>query len=150
MAAPLLVMMSFIIYFVYKRISLESQLVDYWWRINYKDIEIILSRRKNAGDGSTSGAANGSLVSSSRGPSDKAFQTEINSHRGGQHSSGVVTNSVTKETETSTAFANSAADVCYGNIILGNYKLAKVALKPISKLHQTRKLMIDLRTVNVI
>lgn len=147
MAAPLLVIMSLIIYFVYKRISLESQLVDYWWRINFKDIEIIASRRKNAGD--NSGAASGSVVSSSHGPSVKAYQTEISSHRG-QKNSGVAGTSVTRETDTSAAFATSAADVCYGSIILGNYKLAKVAIKPISKLHQTRKLMIELRTVNVI
>lgn len=152
MAAPLLIVMGFVMFCVYKHISLESQLVDYWWRINSKDIEMITSRRKNAGDrGSSVNTKMGSSLASSHAASIKARQTVVSEHTGIQTRPGsdAAENSVTKGTDTSVAFATSAADVCYGNISLGVYKLAKVALKPISKLPQTRKLMIELRTVSM-
>lgn len=151
LAAPLAVVMGTILYFVYKRINLESQLVDYWWKISYKDIEIVETRRKNAGDGSSCATgAGGSQVSSHVNSASRIAGKPNDDNESDSRSpiaSGVARTTITKGTSTS-AYASTAADVCYGEISLGVYKLAKVALKPISKFHQSRKLMVELRTVS--
>lgn len=156
--------MGAILYFVYKRISLESQLVDYWWRINYKDIEFVGTRRKRAGDGSSVAASDDggdaagedSQVTSSRAMRSMKLaradsgRTEMIEDKGPLSAVGgsqTAKTTITKVTGTS-GFASSAVDVCYGNINLGIYKLTKVAVKPISKFHQSRKLMVELRTVS--
>jgi len=134
---------------------LESQLVDYWWKISYKDIEIISTRRKNVGDGSSVANETGSQISANQpvlqqeageSVSDIPDKRRDSSQIG--HSSELGKTTITRVTDTS-AFASSAADVCYGSISLGVYKLAKVALRPFSKFHQSRKLMIELRTVSI-
>lgn len=153
--------MVLVLYFVYTRISLESQLVDYWWRINYQDIEILDSRRKNAGDGSSVVTSSQVSLASkksadeqrkgqdgSTGTSDQAGGKDSDCNRGPRSLAEVANRSVTR---TTTSGLNSTnADVCYGNICLGIHKLNKVALKPIAKFHQSRKLMIELRSVSVI
>lgn len=147
LAASAAIVMGPILYYVYKRISLESQLVDYWWKIQYADVEIVSTRRKNAGDGS-SVVTGGSQVSSQCTPRNK-IQKSQSIGSGQVDAVQGARSSVTKLTlNTSLAFNSSAADVCYGNMSLGVYKLAKVALKPIKKFHQSRKLMIELRTVS--
>lgn len=156
LAVPLALVMGSALYFIYNHISLESQLVDYWWKINYRDIEIVQTRRKNAGDGSSivTGAGAESQVSSHPGQLHKGTESSLDPYdksRPAVRSSELGrTTTITKVTDTSAAFASSAADVCYGNITLGVYKLTKVAIKPISKFHQSRKLMIELRTVSTL
>lgn len=145
MAAPPAAIMGSILYFVYNRISLESQLVDYWWKISYSDIEIVSTRRKEAGK-SSSIITGGSQVSEQALPSVKILHA-TDSIASEPHQAAK--SSITKVTSTSVAYNSSAADVCYGDISLGIYKLAKVALKPISKFHQSRKLMIELRNVSI-
>lgn len=144
MAVPPAAILGSILYFVYKRISLESQLVDYWWKVSYSEIEIVSTRRKEAGKSSS---ADGSQVSEKASHLLKGLKdTEsVNSE-----SHQAAKSSITKITNTSVAYNSSAAEVCYGDINLGMYKLAKVALKPISKFHQSRKLMIELRNVSFI
>lgn len=154
-SAPLVVILGSLFYFVHSRLSLESKLVDYWWKIHLSELEIVMTRRKNANDGSlivsgsagpAGGCAESSLVSSSHGG-----QLRIREAGGAGSTVGCdKTTAITKASTTdfnSTAVASSM-DVCYGNITLAVYKLAKVALKPISKFHQSRKLMIELRTVS--
>lgn len=162
LATPLAAIMGALVYFIYKHLSLESQLVDYWWKISSSDIEMVDVRRKRAGGSSVSGAVDGgaggagSHVSSSQKPRRIAAVVtasfEIDSASGGnQRTAGseLAKTTITKATNTS-GFNSSAADVCYGDISMGIYKLAKVALKPIAKFRQTRKLMIELRTVSVV
>lgn len=153
MAAPLMLIMGSLLYFVHKRISLESKLVDYWWRIHLSDIQMVSTRRKNVKDGSLVMAGAESLVSSQLQSSTKLIKSkrtgaklvrEISCGSGSINDCGKT--NVTKATNT-TAMASSL-DVCYGDISLGIYKLSKVALKPISKFHQSRKLMIELRNVS--
>lgn len=52
MSGPLVLIMSLLMYFVYSRLSLEAQLVDHWWKIRMADVEVVLTRRKNANNGS--------------------------------------------------------------------------------------------------
>ena len=79
-------------------------------------------------------------------------KSEASSHKGtkeflstGNSGAGIGT-IVTRVTEATTNV--SKLDVCYGNISLGIYKMAKVAVKPISEFRQSRKLMIELRSVS--
>lgn len=150
--------MGALIFFIYRHLSLESQLVDYWWKINFSDIELVDVRRKNAGEGAggssvgAAGGASGSHVSSlaRRVVGQEMSAGGSNGHKttgGGGAASEFAKTTITKATNTS-GFNSSAADVCYGEISLGVYKLSKVALKPIVKFRQSRKLMIELRTVS--
>lgn len=142
---PLGMVMGSVLYFVYSRIAMESQLVDYWWKINYKEIEIVLTRRKAAGDGSSVATGADSQVSSTHGGAEGGKSAKSGDGVASEPGKTVIT----KVTNTS-GFASTAADVCYGEISLGLYKLSKVALKPISKFYQSRKLMIELRTVSAL
>lgn len=204
---PIVSLMIAVAYVVLKRIRLESQLVDHWWRIDPSEIELVSTRRKQAAcsdlagstsavsvsgasmddadTGTVSQAAMSALVPAQSGVMSSA-QTVARLRGHGQSSVGasmagsamafaagsgdngatkqnagaagaktVSSSGVTKTTGADTSVAHSsympessvAADVCYGSINLGLYKLNKVALKPIGKFHQSRKLMIDLRTV---
>lgn len=144
LATPLAIVVSVVLYFLYNHISLESQLVDYWWKINYEDIDILATRRKG-GTSVPDSTAHGSLVSTQEsGPNPASRGTKKTGI-----SSAVAHTTVTKVTEASGAFTSSAVDICYGDINLGIFKLVKVAIKPIGKFHQSRKLMIELRTVSV-
>lgn len=134
--APISLLMGLILYFVYNKISLESKLVDYWWKINTKEIEIVQARRK--GDGTSS-------VGSQVSDAEKARRGTSTTSQGKADQPASEFKSMN---ETSMA-VSSKPDVCYGNINLGIYKSAKVALKPIGKLHQSRKLMIELRVVSI-
>lgn len=159
LAAPLIMITGFVLYFVHNRIHLESQLVDYWWRIDIRDIEIIASRRKNLGGGASIGTVEicGSQTESvQRAITDASNQsdkgTEVGLYKAKndttiQDSAVGQRTTITKVTDTS-AFNSSAPDVCYGSIVLGIYKLNKVALKPISKFRQTRKMMMEIRGVS--
>lgn len=153
MAAPPAIIMGSILYFVYNKIRLESQLVDYWWKISLSDIEIVLTKRKTAGNCSSI-VTNGSQVSVPTLPSIKLSKSALADETQQFKDSSVginqtVKSGITKVTNTSVAYNSSVGDVCYGDIVLGIYKMAKVALKPISKFHQSRKLMIELRTVSI-
>lgn len=163
LAGPLVLALGGLFYFVHSKLSLESQLVDHWWKIHLSDIEIVLTRRKNANDGSLvlqQTGAEGSLVSSQDGNTAASASanrlaigvpgpfSKVGSVIGvGGLSVAATRTEITKATDTTAGWASSALDACYGNITLGIYKLSKVALKPISKFHQSRKLMIELRTV---
>lgn len=187
---PLAALLGGLFYFVQSKLTLESKLVDYWWRIHMSEIEIISTRRKHANDGSLvlmpTGATGGggyggtdqSFVSSQLQPPSESSKPATNEQQQQQQraagggtsvttmlasqkmiASTVVGDSafgpgagcdkttVTRATADTTAMASSL-DVCYGNIALGVYKLSKVALKPISRFHQSRKLMIELRSVS--
>lgn len=127
-SSPFVLIVAIVVYLVYRHVSLESQLVDYWWKIKYEDIEILQSRRKQALDGTLLNDDKTSVVSSinasSKTHSDQCAKTTI---------------------------TNVSTTICatYGNITLGNYKLGRVALKPIHKFHQSRRMMLELRTVSL-
>lgn len=133
------------LYFIHKYLSMESELVDYWWRIQLDEIEFIVSRRKKANDGALVANRAESTISSAK---DSA---SVNPE---ERASVVKTKSVARTTDVrtttgiGTTIESSAADVCYGDISLGKYKQTKVAVKPIVKYHQSRKLMLELRTVS--
>lgn len=152
MSAPLALVLGSILYFVYKRISLESQLVDNWWKVDHREVELVTVRRKNAGDGSViiGSAVNGSTVSSQAKTKQNSRMDSIDEKASTEFSGQGKTTIITRATDASGAFTSSAADMCYGEINLGIYKLNKVALKPIAKFHKSRKLMIELRTVSII
>lgn len=140
--------------FVYRHLSFEAQLVDYWWKIRISDIEILDSRRKQAADGSSQAESESLGIEL-----DKSIQGNQNEQLIGTHSVASSSgnnkssraqstlegksSSITKVTNVS-----SAVDATYGDIALGNYKLGKVALKPIVKFHQSRKLMMELKMVS--
>lgn len=126
-SAPFITIIVVVVYFVYKHISLESQLVDYWWKVKLSDIEILVSRRKIAADGAGSSDDKTSVISSLN------LSANTHSEHGGK-----------------TTITNVSTTICttYGNILLGNYKLGRVALKPISRFRQSRKMMLELRTVS--
>lgn len=160
LAIPSIASAGLIFLFIYKRLSLESQLVDHWWKVGIDEVEIVTTRRKAVG-GSSSGHLTGtsSLVSSQAKTitlsehetkqsreSNTQKRDSLSQSRGPQ--SELVKSTVTKVTLNSGCTSNTAIDVCYGSIGLGIYRLNKVALKPILKLHQSRKLMIELRTVS--
>lgn len=145
LVVPLGLLVVGTLYFIHKYLSMESELVDYWWRIQLDEIEFIVSRRKKANDGSLVAARAESIISSAKdsgqvGPEDQA--------------SIIRTKSVARTTDDrttahmGTTIVSSAADVCYGDISLGKYKQTKVAVKPILKYYQSRKLMLELRTVS--
>lgn len=170
-SAPVGLVMCLILYLVYSQINLESQLVDYWWKVSLKDVELIETRRKQAGAGSSivsGGAAGCGSQASIFSKTPKQAEDDITdisdktTREPATQADGLKlikkcesdfankTSNITKATNTNTsAFASTAADVCYGDIHLGIYKLAKVALKPIDKFNQSRKLMIELRTVSI-
>jgi len=213
-ASKLLIILASIVYFIHNRLSLESQLVDHWWKIQLGDIELVLTRRKNANDGSLVMASD--AMGHSQGADEMgsmnlaAVEVERSNFRAessladnlgpsgakGQHgaasesvttapaiapsgmsmlisaggrfrSSTVVTGqssavknssiSLANKTETSrttnvsmtqASKSQSVIDVCYGDITLGIYKLAKVAIKPIGDFQQSRKLMLELTAVS--
>lgn len=144
LVAPLSLVAVAILYLVYRHLRLESQLVDYWWKIKYKDIELLGSRRKAANDGSVSAVETASVVSSFH------MSTGAKGSAAGQQAafSGNQSEPGKSQVTQTTTNVSSAADACYGNIELATYKLSKVGLKPISKFHQSRKLMVELRTVS--
>lgn len=149
MAAPPAIIMGSILYFVFNKIRLESQLVDYWWKLSLSDIEFVLTKRKTAGNCSSIVTVD-SQVSVPTLPSIKNADGTQLKQEGSVVANQTVKSSITKVTNTSMAYDSSVGDVCYGDILLGIYKMAKVALKPISKFHQSRKLMIELRTVSIV
>jgi hypothetical protein len=150
-------------YFVHTRLKLESQLVDQWWRIHVSDIELVETWRKSTKDGSIVATGN-SMVSSETRDSSERHATTVppasvvlsSASSGGKQrldatrpSSDLSRTEVTRTTaDTTGVWGSSVADVCYGNIRLGIFRLAKVALKPINKFHQSRRLMIELRSVS--
>lgn len=117
---------------------MESQLVDYWWKIRISEVEILKSRRKGA---SSSGCSD--HTSSVGGASGRHSLISNSTSRGPKSSHFTKSSALTKVTHDS-----SAVDATYGEISVANYKLGKVALKPIIKFNQSRKLMIELRTVS--
>lgn len=148
-------------YFVHSRLRLESQLLDHWWRIHLSEIELVKTWRKNVNDGSLAATSSivGSMMSSAvpsiqrragQKPGDTINATSKTTHGAVAEIANAFADKteVTRATDTSGAWATSAADVCYGNITLGFFRLSKVALKPISRLHQSRKMMIELRGVS--
>lgn len=153
---PTALLVGIILFIVYRRMSLESQLVDHWWKISQSDIEFLITRRKALGE-----TGDGLLVSSQAvrvtssdganlSKSEPLAVTNLTSAPSSVTSnSGLPRTTVTKVTMTGVGKSSSAADLCYGVIGLGIYRLNKVAIKPMAKLHQSRKLMIELRTVSV-
>lgn len=182
LAGPLAVLLG-LFFFLHSRLRLESQLVDYWWRIHMSEVEIVSTLRKSLRDGSLVKShqsddyeRSNSLASSVTGVAEHQQQAAARAHarRGATSGCSLVGGSmktptptasnlgslvaanatnarteVTRTTDTSGAWS-SVADVCYGNISLGLFRLVKVALKPIRKFHHSRKLMIELRGVSKI
>lgn len=150
---PLGILVAVILYLIHKHLSMESKLVDYWWRIQLDDIEFIITRRKKANDGSLLASTADSLASSGA-PSEQASGFGPTMHGSLARTSGgsrvaKTTSGRATNLGTTTIGTSSVVDVCYGDISLGLYKQAKVAVKPIAKYHQSRKLMLELRTVSV-
>jgi hypothetical protein len=153
LSGPLAILTS-LFCFVHRRLRLESQLLDHWWRIHLSEIEIIRTLRKSANDGSLVTNSEGSVVSSAGTSFQRRAKRRITNNDDddddidGMAATAGDKTEVTRATDTTNAWASSATDVCYGNITLGIFKLTKVALKPISTFHQSRKLMIELRGVS--
>lgn len=120
--------MSILLYFVYRHLRLESQLVDYWWKIKYEEIDILQTRRRDGADGTNVGDDKSSVISS----------LNLSSKAHSEHGA-----------KTTVTNVSSTLCVTYGDILLANYKLGRVSLKPISKFHQSRKLMLELRIVSI-
>lgn len=161
---PIALAVSSGLYAVYRRISMESALVDYWWRIKFNEIEILESITKSCADESSAvgGADSASVGGTSAvyrrtkradksmvGSNQLEAEDDPDNAKSGCRS-GLSRANQSSMTRGTSGVSSAHLDVCYGNNILGLYKFNKVSLKPMTRLAQPRSLMVELRTLKTV
>src|SRR5581483_11011292 len=124
----LAIITAIVSFFVYRKLKLEAELNDYWWKIKYEDI---LFPENLKGNKSTI-----SITGSESGLSD-GFVSHVSGRTSGSTKGPSVMNSLIS--------AQNNLD----GVLVGMYKGVKVAVKPLNvkKLHLGREMLCELKQV---